>query len=789
MNKINHLWTVLLVVFIGAVSVAQAGNKASLKGLDSQQLPSGQVELALHFNKSISNPTVFTQKNPSRTVFDFQDVMLSMRLRNKSIKLGNIDKLVALEANGKLRLIVHQTEFSGYNVSTKGSDLIIRFDKPASKRSSLVKPALVDKAKTKKSAKPKKPVPKKVAAKKPAPKKVAAKKVKQRKSKAKASKVMIPEVDAPVWNGMVGDSLPEVKPAARSPHPVAVTPKAKAPSVKNYPAPTPRANQSRSLQKVDFRREADGSGKVILSLPRHDTHVEVHHTGSTVRLLIKDVDVPKHLQKRLDVLDFATPVTYIETSQRQLGAKVIIYSKGNVETKTERDGRNYTLIITKKKKVNLTKKKKTFKGDKLSLNFQDIEVRAVLQLLADFTDKNIVVSDSVDGSITVRLKDVPWDQALDIVLETKNLAMRENGNVIWVAPASELAAKEQQELEATKRKNDLEPLITEYIAINFAKAGDLAKLIRESKGDKAHSLLSRRGTVSLDERTNTLLVQDVEHQVDEIKKLVEALDVPVQQVLIESRIVVATDEFTKDLGAKFGMTPVIGHNNGVITGSGTSAATDTIVNSAITNMSTTGNALPVTVPSLADRLSVNLPAAGAAGSLGFAILAKDFLLDLELSALQAESKGEVIATPRVITSNQSTATIEQGVEIPYQQASSSGATNVSFKKAVLSMDVTPQITPDEHVVVDLKIHQDTVGQVFGDIPSINTRAVQTKVLVENGQTIVLGGVHEETNLSSTTKVPVLGDLPVVGRIFRKTHKADNKRELLIFVTPKIIDDF
>lgn len=738
MKKINQLRIVLLITFVGLISFAHADNKASLQKIDSRLLPSGQVELQLYFDREPSTPKAFVWKNPSRTVFDFTNVMQAMPMRSKNINLSNISKLMMRESGDKLRLLVYQTTFSGYSTEINDSQLIIRFDKPVDRHGS-----------------------------------------KQQHADAAPS---IPELNTPVWNKM-----PQQKQVQA---PTTVT---KKPAVKAI-AKNSHVNNSRHLRKVDFRRLADGSGKVTLILPAYDTPIEEHRTGSTLRLLMKDVDVPKHLQKRLDVLDFATPVTYIETSQRQRGAKIMIYAKGNIEYKTERDGRNYSITISKKKVDNrLKKKKKTFKGDKLSLNFQDIEVRAVLQLLADFTDKNIVVSDSVEGSITVRLKDIPWDQALDIVLETKNLAMRENGSVIWVAPASELAAKEQQELEAIKRKNDLDPLITEYIPINFAKAEDLAKLIRESKNSgnstDGHSLLSRRGTVSLDTRTNTLLIQDVEYQVNEIKKLVAALDVPVQQVSIESRIVVATDEFTKDLGAKFGLTPVKNLANGIISGSGSSAANDTIVNSAVSNLTSKGSSLPVAVPSLADRLSVNLPAAGAAGSLGFAILAKDFLLDLELSALQAESKGEVIATPRVITSNQSTATIEQGVEIPYQQSSSSGATNVAFKKAVLSMAVTPQITPDEHIVVDLKVHQDTVGQVFGDIPSINTRAVQTKVLVDNAQTIVLGGVHEESNLKSVTKVPVLGDLPVVGRIFRKTNTLDNKRELLIFVTPKIIDDF
>ena len=553
-----------------------------------------------------------------------------------------------------------------------------------------------------------------------------------------------------------------------------------------------------NLRSVDFRRTASGGARVIITLPSGNARISDDKRANILNLVLHDIDVPQNWQKRLDVLDFATPVSAVQITQRGGNGRISIHANQGFTYRTEMNRNTYTVHIDQiktdrdaaGKKLKLgEKKKKVFNGEKLSLNFQDIEVRAVLQLLADFTDKNIVVSDSVDGNITVRLKDVPWDQALDIVLESKNLGMRENGNVVWVAPNAELDAKEAKELEIAKRKIELESLVTEYIPINFAKATDLVTLI-EKRGAAAegasHSLLSKRGSVSFDERTNTLLVKDTATQVEQIRDLIKVLDVPVQQVLIESRIVIANDEFGKELGARFGASPRWVNNDSIGLGAGTLSGASDSYYTSIADAASGGNST-VKIPGISDRLNVNLPVVGAAGSFGFSLLTSDFMLDLELSALQAESKGEIVATPRVITSNQTTATIEQGVEIPYQQASSSGATNVAFKKAVLSLEVTPQITPDEHISMDLKVNQDTVGQVYANVPSIDTRQIQTKVLVENGQTIVLGGVHEETRINGTTKVPVLGDLPVVGRLFRKNNRSENKRELLIFVTPKIVD--
>jgi len=541
------------------------------------------------------------------------------------------------------------------------------------------------------------------------------------------------------------------------------------------------------LDNIDFRRTATGGAKVILRLPHEQTAVTVQKKGKNLHIHIA-APLIKQAKKRLNLRDFATAVTFLNVQIHNNETDIHLYMQKDMIYTEHRHGHQYSISLALPKLSSATTPPppNKFTGDKLSLSFQDIEVRSVLQILADFTKKNIAVSDSVTGNITLSLKDIPWDQALDIILKTKDLSLRENNDVLWITPAKEMAEKEQSALEAEQRKQALKPLLTETIAINFAKAKDLATLLKQAQG---HSLLSERGSVSLDERTNTLLVQDIASQLNAIKKLIKTLDVPVKQVLIESRIVIANNDFSKDLGARFGITSVVSHNNNLLSVSGSNAATATISQSANSNLLNSSSVNQVDLPDLTDRLSVNLPTIGAAGSLGFAILSKGFLLDLELSALQAESKGEIIATPRIITLNQHTARIEQGIQIPYQKVDKNGSISIVFKKAVLSMEVTPQITPTGHIVIDLKVHQDTVGQIFGNVPSINTRAVQTKVLVEHGQTIVLGGVHEESNLYANTKVPVLGDIPILGRLFKKTHRQDNKRELLIFLTPKIISHF
>ncbi len=781
MKTIKH--AVAMALFLSTASVAGLSLAAGhhLQDVTAQANSAGKTEVRLQFDSSVTLPKGVVLENPARLVFDFPATEVSPNSRQKAINMGKIQSVEAADNKGKTRVVIRMEQLVNYSAELQGNTVVLLFDANcdpcttgAEKNTAPLTPVRSGAAKAS-AALPE--LPASVVL--PEPKKTAI--------DPSYSWYVPPAGNAP--------AQPEVKtvpvPPVATPAPVAVAP---APVVTPPPvAPPVASNSLTELKGVDFRREPDGSGKVILSLPSVETKVNDEKRGNTVTLSLPDVDVPKQLQKRMDVMDFGTPVTDMEVAQRDIGARILISGHEGFDYRTQRSGTEYTLYISKtkvtpeQKLAEEQKKKKNFTGEKLSLNFQDIEVRAVLQLLADFTNKNIVVSDTVQGNITVRLKDVPWDQALDIVLDSKNLAMRENGNVIWVAPATELEAKEKQQMEALKAKQELEPLITEYIAINFAKANDLAELISKSKNgtDEKQSLLSPRGSVSVDGRTNTLLVKDTISQVQAIRDLVKTLDVPVKQVLIESRLVTATDEFGKDLGTRFGITPKWSTSDSIGLGSldGSDAYYTSVTAAALDSTGKTA----ITLPGLTDRLAVNMPASGAAGAFGFSVLTKDFLIDLELSALQSENKGEVISTPKVITSSQSKALIEQGVEIPYQEASSSGATSTSFKKAVLSMEVTPQITPDEHISLDLKVNQDSVGSQYSGIPSINTREIQTKVLIENGQTVVLGGVHEETNVNSAKKVPVLGDMPVLGRLFRSDSKSNTKRELLIFVTPKIID--
>jgi len=552
--------------------------------------------------------------------------------------------------------------------------------------------------------------------------------------------------------------------------------------------PAAAAAPSYRIEAVDFRRGVKGEGRILVTLSNAAIPVNIHEEGGNIVVDFAGAGVAKEMERRLDVVDFATPVTTVDTLAVGKDTRMIISATGNYEHLAYQAERQFTVEVkpvTKAAQDALKKDEGAYAGEKLSLNFQDIEVRAALQIIADFTGLNMVVSDSVKGGMSLRLKDVPWDQALDIILKTKSLGMRKMGNVMLVAPSAEITAREKEELESQKKITELEPTRSELIQINYAKASDFAGFLRS----KDSSLLSERGTVTVDERTNSLLIQETPTRLAEIRKMVHQLDIPVRQVLIESRIVVANDDFSRDLGARFGVTNVSKNgNSGVVSVTGSANGNDTVVNSAITNVSSTGQPFPVTMPSLSNRLNVSLPVTSPAGRIGLAILGKNSLVDLELSALQAEGRGEVVSNPRVITANQKEAHIEQGVEIPYLEASSSGATSVSFKKAVLSLKVTPQITPDDRVIMDLNVTKDSVGVVYAGVPSINTRAINTQVLVENGETVVLGGIYEQTRSKDVSKVPFLGDLPVMGALFRETKQVDDKVELLIFVTPKILKE-
>jgi len=568
-------------------------------------------------------------------------------------------------------------------------------------------------------------------------------------------------------------------------------------------APRVASSGFRAIENVDFRRSASGAGRVVVTLSDPKTIVDLREEGGRVIVDFKNTALPAGLQRRYDVLDFATPVSTVDARQVDGDARIVIAAHQAYEQVAYQSDNLFTVemqeyIPTPEERFE-DEQEKVYTGERLTLNFQDIETRAVLQLLADVSKQNIVVSDSVQGNVTLRLQNVPWDQALDIVLQTKGLDMRQNDNVIIVAPAEEIAARERQELEALREYEELAPLRSEFIQVNYAKATALATLVQGSAGGgggggQARSLLSDRGTVSVDERTNTLLVQDTTDKLAEIRRLVQRLDIPVRQVLIESRVVVVNDDFRRALGVRAGYTNVTDNSSdGLITVTGSAAGSDVTVGSGLTNLQTSGQPFPVSLPSLDDRLNVNLPVANPAGRFALAILDSDYLVDLELSAVQAEGRGEIISTPRVIATNQIESRILQGVEIPFQEAAASGATATQFKEAVLELRVTPLITPDDRIIMDLLVSQDNVGEnvpsaTGGFVPSIDTREVQTQVIVNNGETVVLGGIYETENREINSKVPVLGDLPGIGALFRTTERISNKSELLIFVTPRILGD-
>lgn len=555
------------------------------------------------------------------------------------------------------------------------------------------------------------------------------------------------------------------------------------------PAKVATAPAASGISSIDFRRGDKGEGRVIVTLGNPSTPVDVSEEAGKVVARFRDASVADELLRRLDVVDFATPVKYVDARRDGNGTviSVVPVEGGEFEQVAYQSGSAYTIELqplTREKLEAQKLREPEYTGEKISLSFQSVDIRSLLQIIADVAGTNMVVSDAVRGDIAIRLQNVPWDQALDIILRTKGLGMRRQGDVMLVAPLTEMATRDKVELEAQKQNAELAPLRTELIQVNYAKATDIAALLSEGEG----SLMSERGKVTVDERTNALLVLESREQLAQIRALVAQLDIPVKQVLIESRIVIANNDYSRELGARFGVSTVGRNGNGgLITTSGSAAANDNRVQDFLTN------GLPVPTGGLADRFNVNLPASANAGRIALAVLGADYLVDLELSALQAEGRGEIVSSPRVLTANAKQASIEQGVEIPFQQTSSSGATNIQFKKAVLSMTVTPQITPDNRVIMDLNVTQDSIGEVVptgdgGTAPAINTREVTTQALVDNGATVVLGGIFVQENRNDVNKIPLLGDVPILGAAFRNKRTVNNKDELLIFITPKILKE-
>ena len=543
---------------------------------------------------------------------------------------------------------------------------------------------------------------------------------------------------------------------------------------------------TQEIRAIHFHRGENGQGVVVVKLSNPQFAVDVQQENGKIVAQFSHTTVPSNLLERLDVLDFATPVRFVDSRHIGSAAEIVVtpVSSTDFEETSYQSGNKFTLSLqplTSEEALQRQRQHPRYTGKKISLDFQSVPVRSLLQIIADVAGTNMVVSDAVGGKIAIRLDDVPWDEALHVILETKGLGMQRQNNVIFVAPLAEIAQREKAVMETRQQSSNLAPLKTEVIQINYAKASDIASLLKSGH----HSILGKRGEVTVDSRTNTLLVADTPENLSDIHALIRRLDVPVRQVLIESRIVIATNNFDRQLGAQFGFSA----NNGILSTSGTNTAT----NNAVTNK--LAGSPPSFDTSQSSRYNVNLPATSTLanpGTIGLALLSSKYLVDLELSALQAEGRGEVISTPRVITANAKQASIEQGVEIPYQESTSSGATSVQFKKAVLSLNVTPQITPDGRIIMDLAIRKDDVGQVVntangGSVPSIDTHRVNTQVLVNNGQTVVLGGIYEDTKSNTMNKVPLLGDIPILGALFRFTEHQNDRSELLVFITPKILN--
>ncbi|MEQ1525809.1 MAG: type IV pilus secretin PilQ [Gallionella sp.] len=541
-----------------------------------------------------------------------------------------------------------------------------------------------------------------------------------------------------------------------------------------FAEPKLNVGQKHALRDIDFRRGKNGEGRIQVDLSDPGIGIDIRQQGTALIVDFIKTNLPSNLARKLDVSDFATPVQGVDTFVQGENVRMMIEPKGQWDHAAYQTDNKFVIevkSITEDPNKMVKGVKNGYGGEKLTLNFQKIDVREALNVIADFTDLNMVISDTVSGNLTLRLKDVPWDQAFDIILQSRGLGMRKDGNVVQVAPREELAAKEKIDLTARQEIGELEEMRTESFVISYQKGEDIAKLLA---GDKQR-ILSKRGSAVVDQHTNTLFVQDTGSRLEDVRKLIKQIDVPVRQVMIEARVVEATDKFGKNLGVRLGYNSL----DAFKVGGGLSG---NIGANKVVGGPLAGTTMPANTP------NVNLPSAGTAGAFSMLLFNNSLskLLSVELTALETDSKGKIISSPRVVTSDKTEATIEAGTQIPYQQASSSGATNVAFKKATLSLKVKPQITPDENVLMDIEVNKDSVGQIYAGVPSIDTNQVQTQVLIENGGTVVIGGVYTQSQNEGEDKVPLLGDIPVVGNLFKSSAKFDNKSELLIFITPKIM---
>ncbi len=732
----------LLLAGASWTSVAMAAN-STLKDISYDALPGGAVEVHMAFaNGPVPQPRIFTTGNPPRIAVDFADTDNSAP-RHLAIGKGSTSGVSAVSAGGRTRVVVELMRESTYRTRVQGNQLIVTINNGTT--------------------------------------------------------------DQPVTTAATIDPSKALPSTAGGP----------------------------TISNIDFRRGPNGEGRVLINFSGAGANADMSHVGDKVLVNVTHASLPASQAQRLDTLDFATPVQSIVTRAGPGGgARIEIAVKGAVETSAYQTGNQYVVEVAPRKADapaagSLAKagQEPGYNGKRVTFNFQDIPVRSALQLVADISGLNLVAADSVGGSVTLRLVNVPWDQALDVILRAKSLDKRRSGNVIWIAPQTELANYEQAIADAKLKALDTAELITDYVPISYGKAADIAKLLTTGSmqgqggggaaggANSARGFLSVRGSVSFDERTNTLLLNDTPDKIKQLRDLIAVLDKPVQQVLIESRIVVATDDFTRELGVKWGASGNVKNSGNIVTTApqgdsaltyGTGVNNESVTfNNAVSDWIANGRTGPQPhrgSVSLPGGFNVNLPIASPAGQLGLAILGRNYALDLELSAAQTEGRGEVISSPRVITANQQEAVIRQGQEIGYVtfqnsggQGAGSGTATVQFKDAVLELKVTPTITADNRVYLAINVKKDALAGYVdapgsGKIPTIDTREINTSVLVDNGQTVVLGGIYEVNKSNAVTKVPGLGDIPGIGALFRKTSRNDTKAELLIFVTPRILSD-
>lgn len=717
---------VVMMAFLAVCGVAFADNASnSVQSISATAQQGGKVAVRIALkNKLTTLPPSFTVNNPARIAFDFGDTMNESGKASHDLGEGDLRSASIVQAGKRLRLVLNLTKLSTYDAQIDGNVLMVVLQPPAA----------------------------------------------------------------------TSGAQPVVQHFAES---VATS-------------------QPGTLRDVSFRRGPNGEARVIVDLSDNNTGIDIKSQGKNLTVEFVKTKLPRNLERRLDVTDFGTPVDFVDAFSQGNNVRLVIEPKGLWEHSAYQT--NNQFIVEVKSVAEDPNRlvqgvKQGYGGEKLSLNFQNVEVRSVLQVIADFTGLNIVTSDTVTGSLTLRLKDVPWDQALDLILNSKNLDKRKNGNIIWVARRDEIAAFEKQQLEASKQLEDLEPVVQEIFRLSYINAEDIRKAIVESAKSAAApggaaaapaamptaGLLSNRGVATADVRTNTLTVRDTRTVVEDLRRYLKAIDVPVRQVMVEARIVIADDKFSKQLGARFGVKA-----QGMLNNTTNAATSGTISNSStlVPNTGSSGvdaNNLDVTRGSLissgvsSDGLNVNLPVTGAAGSIGLTLLnlGKGALVNLELSAMEADGVGKVISSPRVITADNQPSVIKQGTQIGYITPASgaSAVPAVAFKDAVLSLEVTPRIMADDRIEMQLKIKKDSVGALLNNIPSIDTKEVTiSKVMVGNGETAVLGGIFEQTIRKDVSKVPVLGDIPVFGNLFKSTSQQDDKTELIIFITPKILSD-